>query len=604
MTDPGLLKNPLWYYIKKFRTSFGLGMFFLVVTNILDGIYPLFLAQVIDRVTERGGFDTLWMPLSGFLATMAGLAGSRYCWRVFFGSYHTQAAEDLRNRLMDHLLKLTPHFYQRNQLGELMSLLVNDVQSFRQSIGSAVLVLVDGVVIIAVILPLMIMMNPEWTWKTLIFLPVVPFLIRGLMSMIYQRSKNVQDQLSEMSGFAQESVTGVRILKGFAVETERNQGYKALSQKYEKSNIDLYSVDALWSPVMYFGVASGTVILLFIGLDEVLAGTVTLGTLVAFQRYISKMIWPVTALGMGFSQFKKGMAAFDRIKQVLVEKPEVNFQGPPGASKVSPEVFQGVEIRDLSFTYPGTTEPALKHVSLDVKPGEKIGITGPVGSGKSTLLHLLLGFHSLEPGQVRINGRDLFEWDEEEFRRVFTLIPQDVFLFSDSVRNNVRYALSDSESPLPGLSSMSPVGHVPGDASDHQNFDVTELILDRVQILDEMRALPGGLEATLGERGINLSGGQKQRLALARGLVRPGSLILMDDVLSAVDYKTEGRILSELSGLNTSCMIVSHRIAALRNCDRILVLNRGQVEALGSFAEVLKQSAFFRDLERLQGASS
>lgn len=579
MTDPGLLKNPLWYYIKKFRKSFGLGMFFLVITNILDGIYPLFLAMIIDRVAAHLGFTSLWGPLAAFFATMAGLAVSRYLWRVHFGNYHTHAAEDLRNHLMAHLLKLTPRFYQKNQLGELMSLIVNDVQSFRQSIGSAILILVDGAVIIVVILPLMIMMSWEWTWKTLIFLPLVPFMIKSLMNAIYRKSKEVQDNLSVLSGYAQETVTGVRVLKGFAVENERSRDYAKLSRTYQNSNVELALIDSLWSPVMYFGVASGTVILLFIGLDDVMNGAVTLGTLVAFQRYISKMIWPVTALGLGLSQYKKGMAAFDRIKAVLLEKPDVEFRG--GSDTME---FSGLTVRDLNFTYPGSAEPALRNVNLQLQPGEKIGITGPVGSGKSTLLHLLLGFYHLPPGQITVNDRDLFDWDEEKLRALFTLIPQDVFLFSDTVRANIRYAL--------------PENHPPQVAGE---IDLAEHILDRVQILDEMRALPGGLEATLGERGINLSGGQKQRLALARGLVRPTSLILMDDVLSAVDFKTEEKILNELARMKTSCLIVSHRIAALKHCDRILVLNGGRVEALGRFDDVLAQSPFFKELYEIQG---
>lgn len=587
MIDPGLLANPLWHYVKKFRKSFGLGMFFLVITNVLDGIYPLFLAMIIDRVAAHREFSDLAGPLSAFFATMAGLAVSRYMWRVHFGTYHTFAAEDLRNLLMDHLLKLTPRFYQKNQLGELMSLIVNDVQSFRQSIGSAILILVDGAVIILVILPLMIMMSWDWTWKTLIFLPLVPFMIKSLMSAIYRKSKEVQDNLSELSGFAQETVTGIRVVKGFAVENERSRDYARLSHKYQNANVELAMIDSLWSPVMYFGVASGTVILLFIGLDDVMAGAVSLGTLVAFQRYITKMIWPVTALGLGLSQYKKGMAAFDRIKAVLLEKPEVEFRavGTSGA-------FTGLEVRDLDFTYPGTAEPALRGLNFQVKPGEKLGITGPVGSGKSTLLHLLLGFYHLPPGHVRINEQDLFDWDEEKLRDLVTLIPQDVFLFSDSVRANIRYGLAENH-PQQIVAA--------GDTQTAGPVDLAEHILERVQILDEMRALPGGLEATLGERGINLSGGQKQRLALARGLVRPSSLILMDDVLSAVDYKTEEKILRELARMETSCLIVSHRIAALRHCDRVLVLNGGRVEALGTFDEVVRQSPFFRELHQIQG---
>lgn len=593
MTDVGLFSNPLWFYIRKFRRNFALGMFFLIITNIMDGIYPLLLASLIDKISNHVAPQELIQPIGIFFLTMAGLAASRYGWRVFFNSYHTHAAEDLRNRIMSHLIKLTPQFYQRNQLGELMSLLVNDVQSFRASIGGAVLVLVDGVVIILVILPLMIMMNPTWTWKTLIVLPLVPWMVKTLTQTIYQRSKWVQDSLSTLSGYAQESVTGIRVIKSFAIENERARGYEKLSLDYEKANISVAVVDALWAPVMYFGVASGTVILLFIGLDDVLTGAATLGTLVAFQRYISKMIWPVTALGMGLSQYKKGMAAFDRIKQVLCINPDVSFAAhDPSSTAGSPDAnqseFTGLDVNALTFLYPGTTEPALKNLNLHLRPGEKLGITGPVGSGKSTLLHLLLGLYPFTDGDIQVNGRNLFQWREEDLRHLFTLIPQDVFLFSESVTENVTYAMNTPSRP-----STEKL------AAD-EALQITEDILDRVQILDEMRGLPGGLATLLGERGINLSGGQKQRLALARGLVRPTALLLMDDVLSAVDYRTESRILRELADLRGGYIIVSHRIAALRSCDRILVLNRGTTEALGTFEQVKVASPFFRELCQIQ----
>ncbi len=569
-------RHPLWFYIQKNKRSFFLGMFFLVITNALDGVYPLILKQGIDQISEGRPLSEIGQSAIFFFLIMTALAVTRYCWRVYFGRYHTEAAEDLRNRIFRHLTTMGPQFFKANPIGELMSLITNDVQSFRQAIGSGVLILVDGLVIILIVLPLMIWLEPQWTWKTLIFLPLVPFLIWKVNKLIFQRYKLQQDRLSELSGYSQETVAGIRVIKSFGLESNQLKAYNHLSSNYEKTCNHVASVEALFSPVMQFGVASGTVILLFICADDVLSGAATIGTLVAFQRYITKMVWPMTALGMGFSQFQKGMASFSRIRSLLLQRTDI-----PDEGAVDLQNFQELEVKNLSFQFPENSTLALKNISFRIRAGEKVGLVGPVGSGKTTLLHLLTRLYPAPANSIFINGREISEITQRSLHSQMAMVPQEPFLFSQSISENLQLG---AENPLE-------------EKEIHHWAQV-------VDIQNEIESLPQQFESELGERGVNLSGGQKQRLTIARGLITRAPVILLDDSLSAVDHKTEKTIQDHLAnhmdGQKTQ-IIVSHRLSTVENADQILVLNQGQLEAVGTHLELIEKSPTYRRMAEIQG---
>lgn len=570
-------RHPLWLYIQKNKPAFFWGMFFLIITNIVDGIYPLILKRGIDQITEGRPLSEVGWTALLFFGAMSVLAVTRYCWRVFFGRYHTLAAEDLRNRIFQHLTTMGPQFFKRNPIGELMSLITNDVQSFRNAIGSGVLILVDGIVIILIVLPLMVWMQPDWTWKTLLFLPLVPFLIWKVNKLIFSRYKLQQDRLSELSGFSQETVSGIRVIKGFALEPNNLKAYNTLSAKYEKNCNSVASVDALFSPVMQFGVASGTVILLFIAADDILAGTATIGTLVAFQRYISKMVWPMTALGMGFSQFQKGMASFSRIREVLMQKTDIPDEGTVDICD-----FEKLEVKDLSYKFPESSTPALKNISFRIEAGQKVGLVGPVGSGKTTLLHLLTRLYPSPAGTIRVNDHEISEISQRTLHSQIALVPQEPFLFSESISENMKLGLTDESIEAKEIHHWAQV----------------------VDIRQEIETLPHQFDSELGERGVNLSGGQKQRLTIARGLMTRAPMIILDDSLSAVDHKTERTIQDHLSnnldGRKTQ-LIVTHRLSAVENADQIIVLNQGEVESIGTHRELLEKSPTYRRMAEIQG---
>ncbi|WP_413295096.1 ABC transporter ATP-binding protein [Bdellovibrio sp. HCB185ZH] len=570
-----LFKRPLLFYIKNNPRAFSLGMLFLLFTNALDGIYPLVMKQIIDSIEARAPMSEITKTCLIFALVMASLAATRLGWRAFFGKFHTYAAEDIRRRIFNHLTSLGPNFFHKNQVGELMSLLTNDVQSFRQAIGPGLLILADGVIIIAIVFPIMVMMNWSWTWKVLVFLPLVPLMIWKVMKLIHTNYKIQQDRFSELTGVAQETVGGIRVIKSFSQEHNRTQLFNGVSAAFEKACNKVAKVDSLFVPVMEFGVTSGSVILLFVAKDDLYAGTVTIGTFFAFHRYIQKMVWPMTALGMGFSMMQKGYASFDRIKDVLKTDTDI-----PDNGKIEITRFENLEFRNVSYKHQSSSVYALKNVSFTLKAGESLGIMGPVGAGKTTLLHLLTRLYPLSEGEIFVNGHAIEDITQESLRKTFLLVPQEAFLFSESISENVSFGLSER-------------------ASDQDILRMTET----VDLTREIQSLPHQFESQLGERGVNLSGGQKQRLTIARGLIMKTPVLILDDSLSAVDTRTEKAIENELGKDKGSMsrIIVAHRLSSLKTVDRLLILRDGEVEALGTYQEVLKVSPTFQKTVSIQG---
>lgn len=570
-----LKKNPLWFYVLKNKKSFILGLIFLIITNSLDGLYPLVLKQAIDLISTKATSEQIAFQAFLFFSIMSGLALTRYLWRVYFGRYHTDAAEDVRRKIFNHLTKMGPTFFKKNPVGEILSVLVSDVQSFRNAIGPGVLIFLDGVIILCIILPLMIWLNPTWTWQTLILLPLVPFMIKVVTHRIFVSSKNQQDKLGALSGISQEIVSGIRVIKGFSQEKIRLNYYNQFSLDYEKSCNKTASWESLFVPIMEFGVASGSVILLFIGAPDVLSGATTIGTFVAFQRYITKMVWPMTALGLGFSQYQKGMAAFSRIRDLFNQQTDI-----PDLGTKKIDEFQELEVKNLSFQYADASQPSLKHLNFKIKAGDFVGIIGPVGSGKTTLLHLLTRLFPSQEKSIFINSIPIEDISQQCLHSLVVMVPQEAFLFSDTISENLNLGLEQ--------------------ASHSQEL---EKWAQAVDIVDEIKKLPHGFESQLGERGVNLSGGQKQRLTIARALITKSPVVILDDSLSAVDVNTEAKIKSSIENLDNkkTRIIVAHRLSAVEKADQIIVLKDGEIEAIGTHSTLLKSSSTYQSLARIQG---
>lgn len=564
------------FYFKKYRRLFSLGILALFFTNLLDVVAPLLLKRALDQIQADAPFGNLLNTCLIFVATLSLVAVFRYLWRIFFGRFHHGVADDLRNVIFNKLTRLGSSFFQKNPTGELMSLITNDVNAFRMGIGPGTLILFDGAFLTVFILPVMFWLNWEWTLKTLVLLPFTPFVIQKIEKLIHEFFKVRQDKFADLSGMTQEVVSGMRVIKSYAQEDHQTDLYDGKSRALERASNRVALVDSMFHPILEFAVACGVAILLVVGSEEVMTGAVSVGTLVAFQQYIQRMIWPMAALGAGVTMVQQARASHQRIDRLLQTPLDLPDKGEHTLKSV-----QSIELKNLTFTYPGESAPALKNISLRVEEGETLGIVGPVGAGKSTLAQLICHLWPLPPQALFINDLPLEEYRRSSVGERISLVPQEAFLFTDSLADNVSFGLKAK-------------------ASEER---ITQ-VLEQVNLLGEAHSMERGFESVIGERGVNLSGGQKQRLALARALIRQSDVTIFDDSLSAVDGKTESQILANLQQKKRGqiTIIISHRLATLREADRILVLKDGEMEALGSPEQLMKTSPTFQNIAKLQGS--
>lgn len=568
-----MYSHPVRAYVQKFWRPFAFGTFTLALTNLFDILTPFALMKAIDAITggDRGKLrDAILL----YVAFMIGAVCFRHQWRVHFGRFHHSVADDIRNHLFAKYSRLGPSFFEKHPTGELMSLMINDVNTFRMAVGPGLLILLDAFFLILFIVPFMLSISVEWTWKTLLLLPFIPFVIRFMENRIAVASRVSQDRLAEMSGYTQELVTGIRVIKGFAQETFRQKTFLKFSDRYASACNVVSRYDAFFEPALQIGVATGSVILLAWGSRDVLSGAVTIGTFVAFHEYIKRMVWPMAAIGSGLSLLQQGQSSYSRIREVLHTEPDVRDDGVEHVAS-----FENLVVKNLNFTYPGASHAAISNLSFTLRRGEVLGIVGPVGSGKSTLVQLLGRIRPAPPETIFINGLAIERIRIDAWRGRLAVAPQDAFLFSRTVEDNILFGGGDD-----AISGA-----------------------DAVSLREEIERLPLGFRAWLGEKGVNLSGGQKQRLTIARALAsmeRPADVIVLDDSLSAVDVKTEASILAALGQARTrnamTAIIISHRLAAVAHADRVLVLNEGRVEAIGTPDELLRISPTYQRLHALQ----
>ncbi|MBN8540079.1 MAG: ABC transporter ATP-binding protein [Deltaproteobacteria bacterium] len=587
-------RAPVRSYIRRFWAPFSLGTLTLALTNLFDILTPFALMKAIDAISQREP-DALLRAICLYLLFMLGAVSFRHQWRIHFGRFHHSVADDLRNRLFRKYTELGPRFFEKNPTGELMSLMINDVNTFRMGVGPGLLILMDGVFLIVFIIPFMLSISVDWTWKTLILLPFIPFVIRFMEDRIGKASRVNQDRLAELSGYTQELVSGIRVVKGFAQESHRQKRHRDYSDLYATSCNLVAKYDAFFEPALQIGVATGSVILLAWGSADVLSGAVTLGTFVAFHEYIKRMIWPMAALGSGLSMLSQARSSYNRMAEVFSAKPEVKDDG-----QLTVDSFDSLTFRKLSFTYPDAQLPALSDVSFQIRKGDRVGIVGPVGSGKSTLIQIICRIREAPVGSVFVNEKDLRDYSVESWRSNMAVTLQEPFLFARTIQSNLLFGQPE------GLLTTT--------------HDRSIEVADAARIREEIERLPKAFQAWLGEKGVNLSGGQRQRMTMARSLSRfssadtvsgsnssaPASILVLDDSLSAVDTATEKALLGHLEEIRKrdrllTLIVVSHRINAVQESDLILVLNNGRIEAQGRHDELIKHSITYRTLCMLQG---
>ncbi len=570
----GQLRTLLPYYRPYWRGLVA-GMVLVVVSNVFTIVGPFIIKLAIDGLTADLTRERI-VQYALLLVGAALIAGAaRYGMREFLNGISRRIETDLRNDLFSHLLRLPPQFYDRWRTGDLMSRATNDVQAVRQVAGPSIMYLVNTVTIGALALGLMIWISPRLTAIAMIPMVMMPPLVIWIGKKINVRFERIQEQFSEISNFAQENLAGIRIVKAYGREAERSETFAGLNAEYRRRNMDLARIWGAFFPVLTFMGGLGSVLVLWVGGREVIAGAITVGDYVAFGFYLVLLMWPMIAVGWVTNQIQRGAASMGRINSLLAEPYVVDDPDEP----ISPAAMRGaIAFQDVSFRYPGTERWVLKNVSFQIEPGQTVAVVGGTASGKSTLVGLIPRLYDVGAGSVEVDGVDVRQMRLEELRESVGMVPQEPFLFSMSLRRNLTM-----ESPESTVSSQ------------------LDRALDIAQLRSTLGVLPDGLDTALGERGINLSGGQKQRATIARALYRETPILILDDSLAAVDTVTEEAILAGLREFmaDRTAIVVSHRVTAVAGADVILVLEDGELVETGTHAELLaRHGVYARLLER------
>ena len=583
------LKSLLPYY-RPYRKGLALGLFLVLLAQSFSLVNPYIIKLAVDGL-GTADITPSRITVYALLIVLAALLGgaARYGMRELLNGISRRMEVDLRNDFFRHLLKLDQAFYDRVRTGDLMSRSTNDILAVRQAAGPAVMYTVNTSVGFAIALTMMVVLSPRLALYAMIPMVLLPPVVLGFGRIIHRRFERIQEQFSTLSSMVQENLTGVRIVRAYGQERDQALRFSHLNATYRDRNMHLVRAAGLFHPLL--GLLSGVamVAVLWLGGLEVIGGRMTVGDYVAFFFYLAFLIWPMIALGWVVNLFQRGASSMGRLNEILQEEPLVR---PPASPHPVTHVRGEVEFRNVSFRYPGTERWVLRNVSFHALPGETVAVVGPTGSGKSTLTSLVPRLFDADTGQILLDGTPVEQYEPAALRSAIGVVPQDPFLFSETIEDNIGLGVTRSAS--------SPYRTTGGGDSVPDRVIVESARI--AQLHESIERFPKGYGTILGERGINLSGGQKQRTTLARAVARDPSVLILDDALSAVDTHTEARILADLKDVmrDRTSFIISHRISAVMHADQILVLDDGRIVERGRHEELLARQGTYAGLLRRQ----
>jgi ATP-binding cassette subfamily B multidrug efflux pump len=582
-------------YFIKYKYLLILGFFFVITSNIFGLFTPEYIRYSIDILEEnlaiyhladgfqlqalfeqKVGFFILFF--AGIILTTSLIKGIlMFFMRQTLIVMSRKVEYDQKNELYQHYQRLNTTFYKRNNTGDLMSRISEDVSRVRMYIGPAVMYLINTTALFAMVIYVMFDINFFLSLLVLLPLPILVFSIYKTSNIINIKSERISIALSNLTSRAQEVFSGIRVIQSFAIDKQIQEEFHQASEAYKKQNISLAKTDSFFMPLMVLLIGLSMLLVIYIGGIEIQNGSFTTGNIAEFVFYINMLTWPVASLGWCVSLIQRAEASQKRINQFLQDKNEIKYN-----SEILLNEIKSIQFKDVTFIYPDTGIQALSNINLTIQKGEKVAIIGKTGSGKSTIAELILRTYDIEYGEIKINQHALSKINLEDYRAKIGYTPQDIFLFSDTINNNISFGSEQTSEEK--IIEYAKVAHVHND----------------------IQQLTNKYKTIVGERGVMLSGGQKQRISIARSLFRNPEFILLDDCLSAVDAHTEKTILTNLNKtlLNKTVVFITHRIFAIMNFDKILVLDDGKIVEQGKHQELLNLRGIYYDLYQLQQAEN
>ena len=574
-------------YLYKYKFHLLLGTVFIIITNVVGIIPAQVVRHAIDLVKDN---DSLYRIFSGspfqddffgifaqsiiiFAAIIVGMALLRGIFLFFVRQTIIVMSRlieyDLKNEIYYHYQTLPLSFYRQNNTGDLMARISEDVSRVRMYLGPAIMYGINLITLFIIVISYMIIVNPKLTFYSLLPLPVLSISIYFVSSVMNKRSEEIQRSLSSLSTFVQEAFSGVRVLKSFVREVDSENRFARESLEYRDKSLRLTFVNALFFPLMMGLIGISVLLTVFVGGAQVIEGSATIGNIAEFIMYVNMLTWPVASLGWVTSLIQRAAASQKRINEFLLVKTDI-----VSTENLVTPISGQIEFDNVTFTYPDSGITALKDISFKVAPGESIAIIGTTGSGKSTIANIICRLYDVSAGEVRIDQQKIQDYQLSHLRQAIGYVPQDVFLFSDSIRNNIAFGN--------GSLDEQQIIQAARDSDLYQNIS----------------GFPQGFDTKLGERGITLSGGQKQRVSIARAIIRQPKILILDDSLSAVDTKTENTILGNLKRIMQDCttVIISHRVSSAKLADYILVLDDGVIVEKGTEEELLALNGTYKEL--------
>ncbi|NOT34907.1 MAG: ABC transporter ATP-binding protein [Candidatus Eisenbacteria bacterium] len=563
-------------YLARHRGGLAWGVACVLIANAIVVAQPQVLRFAVDDLYQ----GVTAQKLGRYALTLFGVAllGGifKYFMRQVVIGISRRIEYDLRNDLFEHLQRLPASYYQDTRIGEIMARATNDMSAVRMMMGPGIMYFVNTVAVGVASIVLMFAISPRVTFYTLLPLPLVSFSVWFFGERIHRRFESIQAHFARIAAHVQENLSGLRVVRAFALERVQHADFLRLNREYLDRNVALIRTSGAFYPALSFLSGVAALLALFLGGREVIKDRISLGEFVAFTWYLGMLNWPVVALGWVISLWQRGLASWGRIDEIL--SADASIRTAPNARKPEGRASGEIVIRNLTFTYPGAREPALSNLSLDVPAGSTLAIVGRTGSGKSSLIQLLPRVFDAPRGTVFLDGIDVLDLDLQWLRAQIAYVPQETFLFSATLAENVAFGV------------------------DHATAAEIERVGAIAHLSPDVERFPKRWETRVGERGITLSGGQKQRTAIARALLRDSPVLLLDDCLSSVDTHTEHEILHGLEGemRKRTALIVSHRVSAVRDADEIVVLDHGAVVERGTHDALLTRGGRYAELQRVE----